>query len=101
MSELDSKFSKVPATSFSSPYASGLMLAHKKDRGLRVCMYYSKDIVPDSLLCIDYLADPHACQMQWYNVYHSRLNEELSSHFKYPESKEKTAYICHMRRSHS
>ena len=84
----------------SSPYASGLVLVCKKDGTLRVCVDYrgiKKDTVPDCFPIpqIDDLIDTVGhCQGRVFTTLD--LMKRYHQIRMHPESKDKTAFTCHM-----
>ena len=102
--ELESEVGKLLNTGCvepsSNPYSSGLMLVHKKDGGLRVCVDYrgiNKDTVPNCfpIPCIADLIDfVGQCKGKVFTTldlvkgYH-----QIRMH---SESKDKAAFTCHM-----
>ena len=84
----------------SSPYSSGLVLVRKKDGGLRVCVDYrgiNKDTVPDCFPIprIDDLIDMVGrCKGKVFTTLD--LMKGYHQIRMHSESKEKTAFTCHM-----
>ena len=84
----------------SSPFASGLVLVRKKDGGLRICVDYrgiNKKMVPDCypIPRIDDLIDTIGrCRGKFFTTLD--LMKGYHQIKVAPESKEKTAFTCHL-----
>ena len=102
--ELESELGKLLDTGCvepsSSPYSSGLVLVHKKDGGLRVCVDYrgiNKDTVPDCFPIprIDDLIDMVGqCKGKVFTTLD--LMKGYNQIRMHSASKDKTAFTCHM-----